>query len=154
MAQCCSTRGAVLLWSIMLVIFCFLLFVAFGAVNPWPQSRQRQNSALDSSKELLLVHTVWIKAKLLFCAHNSHFISIRTGNQVDPFKKFWMDVQRLRDLSHLNRNSNLKIESSNRQITKSHTHTHIQTCTHHTMSNWTGDIKFTESSIQLARDSH
>lgn len=58
MAYLCNNRCAAVLWSIMLVILCFCLFVYLGAVEPWPQ-RQRQGQ-WDQSKELLLVHAVII----------------------------------------------------------------------------------------------
>lgn len=56
---CCNSRRAAVLWTIMLAIVCFCLFVALGAVEPWPQrQRQSQGQQWDQTKDLLLVHTV------------------------------------------------------------------------------------------------
>lgn len=55
MAQYWATRQAVVLWFIMLLVGCFFLFVAFGAVDLSPP-RQRQQP--DQTKDILLVDVV------------------------------------------------------------------------------------------------
>lgn len=63
MAQFCTTRRAIWPCIIMLLLGCFCLFVAFGAVDLTPQ-RQRQ-SQVDQTKEILLVNVVRSKKKNL-----------------------------------------------------------------------------------------
>lgn len=73
MAQCCATRRAVVLWIIMLLLGCFCLFVAFGAVDLAPQ-RQRQ-SPIDPSKDLIYSVVVRLQC-LTVCALFFSFCSI------------------------------------------------------------------------------
>lgn len=67
MAQYCVTRQAIWPYIIMLLLGCFCLFVAFGAVDLIPQ-RQRQ-SPPDQTKEILLVNVVRLTVFFvcLFC---------------------------------------------------------------------------------------
>lgn len=51
------TKRAVVLWVIMLILGCFLLFVAFGAVDLMPQ-RQRPIDKVDSTKDVILATLV------------------------------------------------------------------------------------------------
>lgn len=70
MAQYCVTRQVVWPCVIMLLLGCFCLFVAFGAVDLTPQ-RQRQTPP-DQSKEILLVNVVrLIASNNFFCSMKS-----------------------------------------------------------------------------------
>lgn len=76
MAQYCVTRQAIWPYIIMLLLGCFCLFVAFGAVDLIPQ-RQRQ-SPPDQTKEILLVNvvrlTVFFVCLFFFFSFNKKFV--------------------------------------------------------------------------------
>lgn len=62
MAQCCTTRLSVVLWIIMILFGCLVVFVALGVVNSAPQRRPAERT--DPSKEVLLLNVVCDSTKL------------------------------------------------------------------------------------------
>lgn len=75
MAQCCTTRLSVLLWIIMLLFGCFVIFVAVGVVNSAPQ--RRPSERVDQSKEVQLVSVV---RHIILCS--GHFAPFTTTNSI------------------------------------------------------------------------
>lgn len=78
MAQTCTNRQYAIVGIIMLAILCFVLFIAFGAVDVMPE-RVRQ-SRIDASKELLLTNVV------CFCFYfSSHALFTKKKNVLLKF---------------------------------------------------------------------
>lgn len=71
-AQCCSSKRSIVLWTIMLLIALFSLFVVFGAVDLTPQ--RLRHSPIDESKDLLYTSVV-ISIYLLILFFNEIVIS-------------------------------------------------------------------------------
>lgn len=65
MSQNSSKKRTVIVCVIMLAILCFILFIAFGAVDVLPE-RLRQTQEIDPTKELLLTTVVWTFVLYIF----------------------------------------------------------------------------------------